>query len=46
MEVKQEGKLDLIIPDEDEYYYFDTRMADAREEFKVIPLDTLERVVQ
>lgn len=38
-QAKQEGKLELFIPDEDEYYYFDTRMADARGEFKVMRLD-------
>lgn len=38
-QAKQEGKLELFIPDEDEYYYFDTRTADERGEYKVMRLD-------
>ncbi|MFK0524599.1 SMI1/KNR4 family protein [Paenibacillus illinoisensis] len=38
-QAKQEGKLELFIPDEDEYYYFDTRTADDRGEYKVMRLD-------
>lgn len=34
-DAKKEGKLALFVPDEDEYYYFDTRTADHLGEYKV-----------
>ncbi|MGO4527810.1 SMI1/KNR4 family protein [Paenibacillus sp. 2TAF8] len=38
-QAKQEGKLELFVPDEDMLYYFDTRSADESGEFKVMCLD-------
>ncbi|WP_339307576.1 SMI1/KNR4 family protein [Paenibacillus sp. FSL R5-0519] len=38
-DAKKEGKLELFVPDEDEYYYFDTQTADQLGEYKVMRLD-------
>ncbi|MEO2258341.1 SMI1/KNR4 family protein [Paenibacillus amylolyticus] len=38
-DTKKEGKLELFVPDEDEYYYLDTRTADQLGEYKVMRLD-------